>query len=102
MWATAPYFHNGSVPTLEHVLNSKSRPAIYTRSFRTGVEDYDPVKVGWKITVLDRPADPKLPAHERRKIYDTTQPGRGNAGHPFGDKLTNEERRAVIEYLKTL
>ena len=102
VWATAPYFHNGSVPTLEHVLNSKSRPAIYTRSFRTGVEDYDPVKVGWKITVLDRPADPKLPAHERRKIYDTTQPGRGNAGHPFGDKLTNEERRAVIEYLKTL
>jgi len=39
---------------------------------------------------------------ERRKIYDTTQLGRGNGGHPFGDELTEDERMAVIEYLKTL
>ena len=25
-------------------------------------------------------------AIERRKIYDTTQPGRGNSGHTFGEK----------------
>jgi putative ABC transport system substrate-binding protein len=43
-----------------------------------------------------------LPAIERRKVYDTTQPGRGNGGHTFGDRLTEAERRAVIEYLKTL
>jgi len=43
-----------------------------------------------------------LPALERRKVYDTTQPGRGNGGHPFGDKLSEQERMAVIEYLKTL
>jgi mono/diheme cytochrome c family protein len=102
IWATAPYFHNGSAPTVYHVLKSKSRPKIFTRSYKTGKEDYDPVKLGWKITVLDRPADPKLPAIERRKVYDTTQPGRGNGGHTFGDELTEEERMAVIEYLKTL
>ncbi len=33
VWATAPYFHNASVPTISHVLDSKTRPAIFTRSF---------------------------------------------------------------------
>ena len=50
IWATAPYLHNGSVPTLYGVLNSDARPKLFTRSFRTGEEDYDPVKVGWKCT----------------------------------------------------
>ena len=54
------------------------------------------------VALLDGPADAKLPAIERRKVYDTTQPGRGNGGHTFGDKLTDDERKAVIEYLKTL
>jgi mono/diheme cytochrome c family protein len=102
VWATAPYFHNGSAPTVYHVLNSKARPKIFTRSYRTEKEDYDPVKLGWKITALEQPADPKMPGMERRKVYDTTQPGRGNGGHTFGDKLTEEDRMAVIEYLKTL
>lgn len=102
IWATAPYFHNGSVPTLYHVLNSKARPKLYTRSFRTDEKDYDPVKVGWKYTELTASPDPKLHPHERRKIYDTSQPGRSNAGHTFGDDLTDAERMAVIEYLKTL
>jgi hypothetical protein len=102
IWATAPYLHNGSAPTVYHVLNSKARPKIYTRSYRTQREDYDPVKLGWKLAVLDAPPAPSLPAIERRKIYDTTQPGRSNSGHTFGDKLTEEERMAVIEYLKTL
>jgi hypothetical protein len=102
LWATAPYLHNGSVPTIYHVLNSKERPRSYTRSFRTGKEDFDPVKLGWKIRVLNRPADPNLPAIERRKVYDTTLPGRGNGGHTFGDRLTEAQRMAVIEFLKTL
>ena len=102
IWATAPYFHNGAVPTVYHVLNSKARPKVFTRSYRTAREDYDPVKLGLKIAVLERGPDPKLPAIERRKVYDTSQPGRGNGGHPFGDKLTEPERMAVIEYLKTL
>src|SRR5262249_18337070 len=102
IWATAPYFHNGSVPTLYHVLNSRARPRIYTRSFQTGVEDYDAVKAGWKITVLEKGPEASLPPIERRKVYDTTQPGRSNGGHTFGDAFTDEERSAVIEYLKTL
>jgi hypothetical protein len=43
-----------------------------------------------------------MPEVERRRIYDTSQPGRGNGGHRFGDSFTAEERRAVVEYLKTL
>jgi hypothetical protein len=102
IWATAPYFHNGSAPTVYHVLNSKARPKYFTRSFATGREDYDPVKLGWKIKVLKRDADPRLSPIERRKVYDTTLPGRANGGHTFGDKLSEAERMAVIEYLKTL
>ena len=59
-------------------------------------------KLGWKVQVLERGPAAELPAFERRKVYDTTQPGRGNGGHTFGDDLTEEQRRAVIEYLKTL
>ncbi len=103
IWATAPYLHNGSVPTLYHVLNSKSRPKLFTRSYRTNREDYDEEKVGWKVKVLKEAPDPKTtPAHELRKVYDTTLPGRGNGGHTYGDKLSEAQRRAVIEYLKTL
>lgn len=102
VWATAPYFHNGSAPTIYHVLNSKERPKIFTRSFRTGKDDYDSARLGWKFTVLDRTPAKDAAASERRKVYDTTQPGRGNGGHTFGDKLTEEERAAVMEYLKTL
>lgn len=102
IWATAPYFHNGSAPTLAHVINSKARPKIFTRSFKTDEDSYDKVNVGWKVQVLEKGPDPSLPAYERRKVYDTTQPGRSNGGHTFGDGLSDEERRAVIEYLKTL
>jgi hypothetical protein len=102
IWATAPYFHNGSVPTVYHVLNSKARPKIFTRSFKTDLDAYDAVKLGWKVQELDRGPDQTLPAFERRKVYDTTQPGRNNGGHTFGDDLKEEERQAVIEYLKTL
>ncbi|MGH7173642.1 MAG: c-type cytochrome [Gemmataceae bacterium] len=103
IWATAPYFHNGSVPTVYHVLNSKARPRIFTRSYRTDLDAYDAEKLGWKVDVLiERPNPKKLSPIEYRKIYDTGVPGRGNGGHTFGDKLSEEERKAVIEYLKTL
>jgi mono/diheme cytochrome c family protein len=103
VWATAPYFHNGSVATVYQVLNSKARPRVFTRSFRTDLEVYDSRNLGWKVEVLpQRPEGGKLSPLEQRKIYDTTQIGRGNGGHTFGDPLTEEERLAVIEYLKTL
>jgi mono/diheme cytochrome c family protein len=80
VWATGPYFHNGSVPTVYHVLNSAARPKVYTRSFGTEKEDYDPVRLGLKVAELAGPPDPKAPAIERRKVYDTTLRGRGNGG----------------------
>lgn len=92
IWVTAPYFHNGSVPTLETVLNSAVRPMYWSRSFDKPEYDYN--NPGWKFSVHAQPAD--------KTIYNTTLPGYGNYGHYFGDKLTNEERKAVIEYLKTL
>jgi mono/diheme cytochrome c family protein len=102
VWATAPYLHNGSVPTLEGVLNSNARPKLFTRSFKTGEADYDKVKVGWKVAELREPPGEKVPAIERRKVYDTSKPGRGNAGHTYGDGFSESERLQVIEYLKTL
>jgi mono/diheme cytochrome c family protein len=91
IWITAPYFHNGSVPTLEAVLNSKLRPTYWSRNFDNPEYGYnDP---GWKHTVLAEPA---------KGAYNTTLPGYGNYGHYFGDKLNDKERKAVVEYLKTL
>ena len=102
VWATAPYFHNGSVPTLYHVLNSKARPQhlhALVPHRRGGLRQGEGRLEGaGRWTRCRRVEQP----HERRKVYDTTQPGRGNGGHTFGDDLTDEERRAVIEYLKTL
>src|ERR1051325_5291189 len=102
VWATAPYLHNGSVPTLYDVLNSKTRPKLFTRSFATDEAAYDKTKVGWKVKILTERPEKTLPAIERRKVYATTQPGRGNGGHTFGDDLNENERWAIIEYLKTL
>jgi hypothetical protein len=103
LWATAPYFHNGSAPTVYDVLNSKARPKLFTRSYRTDLDAYDPDKLGWKVQALKEPPDAdRTPPIEMRKVYDTTKPGRGNGGHTYGDGLSDDERRAVIEYLKTL
>jgi mono/diheme cytochrome c family protein len=102
IWATAPYLHNGSVPTLEALLDSKQRPKIFTRSYKTGEADYDWEKVGWKVTVLEEGPASSASAREKRQIYDTSQPGCGNQGHTFGDDLSRDDRQALIEYLKTL
>ncbi|MBT8306372.1 MAG: c-type cytochrome, partial [Maribacter sp.] len=92
IWATAPYFHNGSVPTLEGVLNSTDRPKYWSRTFDD--TDIDTINVGWNYTVESSKAD--------KNTFDTTLKGYGNMGHIFGDALTENERKAVIEYLKTL
>ena len=102
IWATAPYLHNGSVPTVYHLLNSRTRPAVFTRSYRTGTDEYDSAKLGWRVTVLRDDGDERIEAIEKRKIYDTSRHGQGNAGHTFGDHLSDEQRYAIIEYLKTI
>ena len=92
IWATAPYFHNGSAPTLQDVLSSINRPVYRARSFNSN--DYDKTKVGWNYVRMNAPGD--------KNTYNTTLKGYGNQGHTFGDSLTEEERSALIEYLKTL
>lgn len=151
VWATAPYFHNGSVPTIEAVLDSSKRVPIWRRNLQTlepvtGFDQsfaaYDFNALGWKSTALTcnqipgnqisncNPAggqgpslvqlaenflnsslswaglvsipDPQPGAVDKRLVYDTRILGNGNGGHEFSDVLTAQERKAILEYLKTL
>lgn len=102
IWATAPYLHNGSVPTLANLLDSSTRPARFTRPPSTDFEHYDTDRVGWKYEELSAPIAPDLPRREAIRVYDTGRWGLSNDGHLFGDPLTDEQRTDLIEYLKTL
>ncbi|MDD3763503.1 MAG: hypothetical protein PHP86_09470 [Nevskiales bacterium] len=152
IWATAPYFHNGSVPTVEAVLDSSKRVPIWQRKLQVegdikGFDQrmdtaYDYDAMGWKSDALsctDMPGtalyncnpvndegaslvqlvqnflnetlylsglvtipDPAPDSIDKRLVYDTRILGNGNGGHRFSDVLTDQERRAIIEYLKTL
>ena len=98
IWATAPYFHNGSVPTLWHLLNPDERPAVWQRT----ENGYDRERIGLEVTTAETlPDSVELPA-ERRTWFDTRLKGKSAAGHRFPEALTPDERRAVLEYLKTL
>jgi len=100
IWATAPYLHNGSVPTVALLLNSKARPAVWRR-VDLDSRNLDEEALGWPHEVIDgRQAD--APADQQKYIYDTGFWSQSNSGHTFGDHLTDAQRRAVIEYLKTL
>lgn len=94
IWATPPFLHNGSVPTLADLLGEE-RPA----RFAWGSREFDPVRVGYDTT-------PGSGARE----FDTALKGNGNAGHWFtddtsrkgrvGPALAEAERAALVEYLK--
>jgi hypothetical protein len=91
IWARAPYLHNGSVPTLRALLDAPdARPAVFFR----GYDVFDREGVGFVSTV---------PAADGRVFfrYDTTVPGNSNAGHVYGTTLSDEDKWAVVEYLKT-
>ncbi len=105
VWITAPYFHNGSVPTLEAVLDSSKRPKVWTSQELD--KDYDWNAVGW----MNKPGEAQpfiLTLASRfgiglgRGVYNTSAPGNSNVGHTYGDQLNAAERSAVLEYLKTL
>jgi Cytochrome c len=100
IWATAPYLHNGSVPTIAAMLESSTRPAFWSRTFDSN--DYDTETLGWRFEVHTADGYAVASADEKRKIYDTTKVGYGNGGHLYGDVLSPDDRRAVLEYLKTL
>jgi hypothetical protein len=86
VWATAPYLHNGSVPTLAHLLDPESRPA----TFPVGQRAFDTQKVGL-VTAQSKPVT----------TFDTAKPGNSNAGHTFGKDLSSGEKLELLEYLKT-
>lgn len=88
IWASAPYLHNGSVPTVYDLLLPVSlRPA----NFYVGNRELDTVKLGNHSTQV-----------EGASFFDTTQVGNSNSGHEYGTRLSEPERMALLEYIKTL
>lgn len=102
VWATPPYLHNGSVPTIEALLGP---PEDRPKKFYLGNREYDPVNLGYKYDKIANGFE-----------FDTSIRGNSNRGHEFrkefrkdkeitgviGPALLPEERKALIEYLKTL
>ena len=87
IWATAPFLHNGSVPSLWQLLLP---PEQRVKQFYVGRE-FDPVNVG--VDTAPTPGGFKL---------DTTLTGNSNAGHSYGTQLPEADRWALLEYLKSL
>ena len=99
VWASAPYFHNGSVPTLWHVLHPAERPIIWTR---TSPDEYDQQRVGLAIREFAEMLETNLATARQRQYFDTRKFGKSSAGHEFPNELDESQRKAVLEYLKTL
>ena len=98
IWASAPYLHNGSVPTLYHILHPDQRPSVWRV---VDYERYDHQLMGLLFERSDTvPKEITVP--EKRRYFDTSVPGLSNAGHLFANELTEEEKGALLEYLKTL
>ena len=97
IWATAPYLHNGSVPTLYDLLKvSADRP----REFFVGTRVYDPVKVGYRS---DSAAPGNVFRFRARDAQGTPITRNSNEGHDYGvGALTEAQRRELLEYLKSL
>ncbi len=108
IWATAPYLHNGSIPTLYHLLLPKQRPddpedgEYRPNEFMVGSRAFNPDLVGFEYE-----------GYEGFR-YDTSIYGNGNQGHeyaagrtplPNGEylpPLNETERKQLLEYLKSL
>lgn len=91
-WATGPFLHNGSVPTLYHLLlPADQRP----KKFFVGSQEFDPVKLGYHWED-DSSHSKFLKPFE----LDTSISGNHNTGHEFGTDLSEEDRMALLEYLK--
>ena len=106
VWANYPYLHNGSVPTLYHLLGPvHERPRIFeVRAAR----HFDQERVGQLLSVdprhrrLDEVAVLRRFGRDR-EWFNTQRPGSGNGGHDYWAHIrTDENRRALIEYLKTI
>ena len=88
IWATAPFLHNGSVPSLyELLLPAEQR----SQTFYVGSWHFDPKEVGYR----------SYPS-KRAFMFDVSLPGNSNAGHEYGTDLTEDERWDLVEFMKTL
>ena len=90
-WLRAPYLHNGSVPTLADLLKP---PAERPKQFYRGYNVYNPERVGFVSQGTHAAAVGTL--------LVTGERGNSNAGHEWGTDLSRAQKRALIEYLKTL
>lgn len=94
IWTSAPFLHNGSVPNLYELLLPATERS---KTFHMGSLEFDPKMVGFGVG-----------PSEGSFLFDTTLPGNSNAGHEYGTgaygspALTESDRWALIEYMKTL
>lgn len=100
IWASAPYLHNGSVPTLRGVLFPEQRPAIWRRS----TASFNERDVG---LIYDAVASDDLKQGDSDPLsawrtFDTRRLGKSHAGHLYPASLSTSEREDLLEYLKTL
>lgn len=105
IWATPPYLHNGSVPTLyDLLLPPNQRPD----KFPLGTREFDPQKVGY---VTDQTTAEYLTERSKQEntfVFRTRDPagnniaGNSNAGHNYGNALTEVQRWALVEYMKAV
>ena len=102
IWTSAPYMHNGSVPTLWHLMHPESRP----RAFLVGGHKLDLVRVGVDGEP-DRQGVYRYPAGYQPwstpVMFDTSDRGLSNSGHEDEfNRLSEAEKDALIEFLKVL
>jgi hypothetical protein len=91
IWLRGPYLHNGAVPTLRDLLDP---PGQRPTAFYRGTDVFDQRKVGFVSDVVG--------AGDRFFTrYDTRVPGNGNGGHLYGTALSDDQKWAIVEYMKT-
>jgi hypothetical protein len=89
------------VPDIATLLASSKRPKYWSRTDHDSTH-YDEKAMGFPWTAQSSGQDSPPLGMAAKNVYDTTKPSHGNTGHTFGDALTDGQRTAVIEYLKTL
>lgn len=95
IWLRGPYLHNGSVPSLWDLLTpAPQRPARFYR----GNDVLDRDHMGF----VSEDAKGEDEASRRGTLFDVTTKGNGNQGHEYGTTLSDDDKHALIEYLKTL
>lgn len=103
LWATAPYLHNGSVPTLWHLLHPEARPA----QFEVGGHALDYDKLGIKGALEPETGVYRYPKDFRPltqpEVFDTRTLGRSNRGHEqLFEGLEETQKASLLEHLKRL